>query len=159
RLNEEGALNGHIPISAYISFLSVAVCILTGHTDVIFSNEESASEGNVEYKGKTINHQWSKSLEFERMFQEYLATYVTKDVQFFSPLRRFKELKIVELFVQHKQYLPLFTSCNRNWHILAKKEMPTLWCGECPKCAFAFAMLAAFLPKDEIVPLFGKNLF
>lgn len=159
RLNEEGALNGHVPISAYISFLAVAVAVLSGHTDVVFSNERSANEGNVEYKGKTINHQWSKSLEFERMFQGYLATYVTKDVRYFSLLRRYGELKIVELFTRYPRYLELFTSCNRNWHLVAKKEMPTLWCGECPKCAFAFALLAAYLPKDEILPLFGRNLF
>lgn len=159
RLNEEGALNGHVPISAYISFLAVAIAILGGHTDVIFSNERSANEGNVEYKGKTINHQWSKSLEFEKMFQAYLAAYITKDVQYFSLLRRYSELKIVELFLDYPEYLKLFTSCNRNWHLVAKKEMPTLWCGECPKCAFAFALLAAYLPKDELVPLFGKDLF
>lgn len=159
RLNEEGALNGHVPISAYISFLAVAIAILGGHTDVIFSNERGANEGNVEYKGKTINHQWSKSLEFERMFQDYLTRYVTKDVAYFSLLRRYDELKIVELFVGYPEYRTLFTSCNRNWHLVAKKEMPTLWCGICPKCAFAFALLAAFLPKDELVSLFGKNLF
>lgn len=159
KLNEEGALNGHVPISAYISFLAVAIAILSGHTDVIFSNERSANEGNVEYKGKTINHQWSKSLEFERMFQDYLAAYVTKDVQYFSLLRRYSELKIVEVFLRYPKYLDLFTSCNRNWHLVAKKEMPTLWCGECPKCAFAFALLAAYLPKDRLVGLFGKDLF
>ncbi len=159
RLNEEGALNGHVPISAYISFLAVAIAVLGGYSDVIFSNERSANEGNVEYKGKTINHQWSKSLEFERMLQEYLANYVTKDVGYFSLLRRYSELKIVELFTEYPKYLELFTSCNRNWHLVAKKEMPTLWCGECPKCAFAFVMLAAYLPKEQLVPLFGKNLF
>ncbi len=65
----------------------------------------------------------------------------------------------MELFTRHPKYLELFTSCNRNWHLVAKKEMPTLWCGECPKCAFAFALLAAFVPKETIVRLFGKNLF
>lgn len=159
RLNEEGALNGHVPISAYISFLAVAIAVLGGYSDVIFSNERSANEGNVEYKGKTINHQWSKSLEFERMLQEYLASYVTKDVGYFSLLRRYSELRIVEQFMDYPQYLELFTSCNRNWHLVAKKEMPTLWCGECPKCAFAFALLAGYMPKEKIVPLFGKNLF
>jgi len=133
RLNEEGALNGHVPISAYISFLAVAIAVLGGYSDVIFSNERSANEGNVEYKGKTINHQWSKSLEFERMLQEYLANYVTKDVGYFSLLRRYSELKIVELFTEYPKSLELFTSCNRNWHLVAKKEIQTLWCGECPK--------------------------
>ena len=159
KLNEEGALNGHVPITAYLSFLSVVIAIVTGHTDVVLSNESSANEGNIEWKGRSINHQWSKSMAFERMLQEYLAQFVTKDVSCFSLLRRWSELSIVEKFVEYPQYLPLFTSCNRNWHLLAKKEMPSKWCGECPKFAFAFLLLAAFLPKDEVVGVFGKNLF
>jgi len=33
------------------------------------------------------------------------------------------------------------------------------WCGECPKCLFVFISLAAFLPKAEVLDIFGKNLF
>ena len=33
------------------------------------------------------------------------------------------------------------------------------WCGKCPKCAFVFALYAAYLPKKALTEIFGKNLF
>ena len=33
------------------------------------------------------------------------------------------------------------------------------WCGACPKCAFTFLALSAFLPKEKVTSLWnGKNL-
>jgi len=60
-LNKEGALNGHIPITAYLSCLSVVIAKLNGFDRIAMSNENSANIGNVEYLGKEINHQWCKS--------------------------------------------------------------------------------------------------
>jgi hypothetical protein len=157
-LNAKGALNGHVPITGYLSALSVVIAMLYGFDAVAFSNEQSASEGNLEYLGTEVNHQWSKSLEFERMFQEYLAKYVTGDVAYFSFLRPWSELKIAEVFSRYPQYFPVTTSCNTNWRIV--KERPKeRWCGACPKCAFAFAVLAAWVPAKTLIETFGGNLF
>jgi UDP-N-acetyl-alpha-D-muramoyl-L-alanyl-L-glutamate epimerase len=158
-LNAQGALNGHVPITAYLTMLATVLAILRGETGVVFSNERSANEGNVEYLGTEINHQWSKSLEFERMYQEQLRAFT--EVEVFSLLRPLSELRITQLFTQYPQYLPLMTSCNENWKILAKSKKLSggLWCGTCPKCAFVFAMIAAFVPYADAVKLFGKDLF
>ncbi len=158
-LNEQGALNGHVPITGYLHFLSIVIGLLSGYQYVAFSNEESAEEGNVEFHGKMINHQWSKSLAFEQMFQSYVSTFVTRDVTCFSLLRTLSELKIAELFCSHPQYLPLASSCNRNWQIISKDPNRPRWCKECPKCAFAFALFAAFLPKNDLEGMFNGNLF
>jgi hypothetical protein len=32
------------------------------------------------------------------------------------------------------------------------------WCNACPKCAYSFLGLAAHLPPDVVVPIFGRNL-
>lgn len=159
-LNAAGALNGHVPITAYLHMLSVVLAILRGDSAVAFSNERSANEGNVEYLGMQINHQWSKSVEFERMLQEQIKPFT--DVQVFSLLRPYSELKITQLFSGYAPYFGVTTSCNENWKLFAKskkvsKEKP--WCGKCPKCAFVYAMLAAFLPKAEVVKIFGADLF
>lgn len=158
-LNEQGALNGHVPITAYLSVLSVVLAELYGYSHVIFSNERSASEGNITMHGMEINHQWSKSLEFETAFRSYLTRFVTNNVEYISLLRPLSELHILQLFTRYPQYFPLFTSCNANWRIV--KERPTeRWCGHCPKCAFSFALLAAFLPAERVLEIFsGKNLF
>ncbi|MDO8648260.1 MAG: endonuclease domain-containing protein [Candidatus Peregrinibacteria bacterium] len=170
-LNAQGALNGHVPITAYLSVLSVIVALLHDFGAVVMSSERSASEGNVQYRGREINHQWSKSLAFEQMFQQYLARSVTKDVAYFSLLRPLSELHIAKMFTQFPQYLPLATSCNENWKLLkddAQKKgngratwprSGSTWCAKCPKCAFVFALLAAFLPMKDVARTFGKNLF
>jgi UDP-N-acetyl-alpha-D-muramoyl-L-alanyl-L-glutamate epimerase len=157
-LNAQGALNGHVPITAYLSILSVIVAMLMKHTAVVLSNERSASEGNTELFGKQINHQWSKSLEFEKALQKYLKTYVGTGVEYFSLLRPLSELHITKLLTQYPEYLTAFTSCNANWRIV--KEKPTEpWCKKCPKCAFAFALLSAYMPKPSMLRIFGGNLF
>ncbi|MDD5103845.1 MAG: hypothetical protein PHX93_05635 [Candidatus Peribacteraceae bacterium] len=163
-LNAEGALNGHVPITAYLSILSVLLAEMYGFDAVIMSNERSANEGNVEYLGQQINHQWSKSLEFERMYRKYLRT-TGSPVEYFSLLRPWSELRIVQEFTAMPQYFASITSCNANWRLHPKSEIPSpkspggKWCGKCPKCAFAFAMFAAFLPKKTLLEIFGKNLF
>jgi hypothetical protein len=158
RLNAEGALNGHVPITAYLSFLALAVAELHGFDAVVMSNERSANVGNVEFHGKEINHQWSKSLVFERMLRDYAAQWIGTGVEYFSLLRPWSELRITQQFVTDPSFLPLTTSCNANWRIL-KEKPKELWCGQCPKCAFVFTLYAAFLPKDTVVQTFGKDLF
>ncbi len=158
-LNKDGALNGHVPISAYISWLTLVTAILYGFDAIIMSNEKSADEGNVEYLGMQVNHQWSKSREYEELFQKYVYEFITPSVTYFSLLRSLNELQIAKLVAGFPEYFPVMTSCNTNWKILEEKSDAPKWCGVCPKCAFAFAVLAAFIPKDEMLEMFKKNLF
>lgn len=149
--------NGHVPISAIYHFVGTLLGALYDYRYVVFSNEASANYGNVEYLGKQINHQWSKSFEFEKMLQRYLSSSITPDIIPFSLLRPMNEIRIVELFTKYPKYFQLFTSCNKNFKI--NQEERPLWCGECAKCIFIFAALAAFLPKEEVLNIFGQNLF
>jgi hypothetical protein len=157
-LNKEGALNGHVPITAYLSFLATFVALQYGFEAVIMSNERSASEGNVEWKGRVINHQWSKSLAFEEMFQEYVKDYITPDLSYFSLLRPLSELGIAKLFTHYPQYFAVTTSCNANWRILEEKPA-NLWVHSDPKTAFVFALYAAFLPRETLTQIFGGLTF
>jgi hypothetical protein len=157
-LNAQGALNGHVPITGYLSFLTVVLSLLYGYDAVAMSNERSANEGNVQFKGREINHQWSKSLEFERLFQSYVQTYITQDVSLFSAIRPLTELHVASLFSQMPHYFEHVTSCNANWKILGEKPA-SRWCGKCPKCAFSFVLFSAFLPKQTLTHMFGKDLF
>src|SRR5207248_3154222 len=36
---------------------------------------------------------------------------------------------------------------------------PRPWCGACPKCAFCFALMAAFVPRETVLAAFGRDLF
>ena len=165
-LNEEGALNGHVPITAYLSCLAVVVAEAAGFDTIVMSNEKSANVGNVEYLGMHINHQWSKSAEFGTQFDRYIRTYINKNLRYESALKDMTELEVVKEFVKYPQYFKYFTSCNKNWKINSHPSPlgggagggGKLWCGICPKCAFVFALLAAYLPKATMMDIFGTNL-
>ncbi|HAL50149.1 MAG: hypothetical protein UU40_C0001G0022 [Candidatus Uhrbacteria bacterium GW2011_GWD2_41_121] len=149
--------NGHIPISAIFALLGLLSAALYDYRFVLVGNEYSSNFGNLTYKGQTINHQWSKTSEFEAMLQDYTRKYITPDIVYTSALRQFYELRIAMMFAKYTKYHHLFTSCNRSFKV-HKERTHTLWCGECPKCAFTFLMLAPFLPKTELASTFGKNL-
>lgn len=153
-LNAKGFLNGHIPISSVFAFIGILAAKLHGFTDVAFSNERSSNEGNVEFHGQTINHQYSKSFQFESDFRNYQADLYrhTGVINYFSFLRPLYELQIAKRFSRLENYHSAFRSCNRG-------QKTNSWCGECPKCLFAFMILYPFIAEDKLVEYFGKNLF
>lgn len=155
--NHPDSYNGHIPISAVIAFTGILSAIAYDYKYMVVGNENSSSFGNTKYKGMEINHQWSKSVEFERSFQKYVQKYITPDVKYFSLLRQITELKISQIFSQYPKYFKTFSSCNASYKI-HKKRPDTLWCNHCPKCCAIFIMLAPFISQKRLVKIFGENL-
>jgi len=150
-LNRQGYLNGHTPFSSYLAFLSVTASILYDYKNIALSNEKSANEGNVLFHGKVVNHQYSKSYRFEKLFNEYSRKYLAKHVNYYSYLRPFDELQIAERFSKYPQYFKVFRSCN----VGSKKG---IWCNNCSKCLFAYTMLSPFLDREELLEIFGEDL-
>ena len=153
-----GVYKGHIPISAVYAFIGVLLAVSYDYSYIIVGNERSASYGNTNYLGKIINHQWSKSLEFENLFLGYVKKFITSDVTYFSILRPFFEIIIMEIFSKYSKYFPIFSSCNKVDKFVPTGPLKSHWCCECPKCAFVFVMLAAFISKENVVRIFGENL-
>ncbi len=152
-----GAFNGHIPISTVFAFVGILLGALYGRRWVAVANAHSSDFGNLIWKGQNINHQWSKTARWEALFQAHVRDTLSPDLGYFSPLRHLYEIRVVEALAQMPQYFKIFTSCNRNFRI--HKDRPaTRWCGVCPKCAFMFLQLAAFLPGQTVSHIFGKNL-
>ena len=148
-LNAQGCLNGHTPFSAMLAFTTLLISALTKRKYIALSNEDSASESTV--KGSEVNHQYSKSLEFENDFRAYVAKFVSEDFYYFSFLRPLSELHIAKLFSK-LSYQSVFKSCNAG-------SKQNIWCGKCPKCLFAFIILSPFVSKEELINIFSKNLF
>jgi hypothetical protein len=160
QLNEQGALNGHVPITAFISFLAVVCAIAHGHKFLVLSLEKSANYGQLIFHGMDINHQYSKSEEFEEDFRNYVKKHIHSQIEYFSLLRGFSELKIAKIFAgfdDFDRFSLIFTSCNANFKI-HKTRSSTLWCCDCPKCLFVYIILAPFLEKQKMVEMFGQNL-
>lgn len=153
----EGSYNGHIPISAIFSFLGLLAARLHGYRYLAVGNEQSSNFGNLKYRGVIINHQWSKSMEYESLLQEYTRLFISPHIKYFSILRQFNEIRVAKMFARHKKYFPFFSSCNRNFRVHQARP-DSLWCGQCPKCAFVFLMLAPFTAKKELLRIFHKNL-
>jgi hypothetical protein len=149
-LNAKGFLNGHTPFSALLAFISVLAAGLAGKKYIALSNESSANESTV--KGFEINHQYSKSLEFEKDMRCYVDRFITSDIEYFSFLRPLNELQIARLFSGFPQYFDVFKSCNVG-------SKTNTWCGDCGKCLFTYLILSPFIPHDKLESIFGKNLF
>jgi len=146
QLNKKGYLNGHTPFSAYLVFLTTLCASLFDYKYIALSNERSSNEGNVKYLGNEINHQYSKSFEFEKKFRYYSKKYLVKDVEYFSFLRPLYEIQIAKLFSNYSKYFNAFLSCN-----IGKGK----WCNTCAKCLFVYATLAPFVDAKSI---FKKDL-
>ncbi|MBP3831561.1 MAG: hypothetical protein ILA02_04225 [Clostridia bacterium] len=151
-LNSQGMINGHTPFSAMLAFTSYLVAYLLSKKYIALSNENSANESNV--IGEKVNHQYSKSFEFEKDFEEYSNKYLKAPVKYFSFLRPLNELQIAKIFSKHEKYHKTFKSCN-----VGSKEKEWKWCCNCAKCLFAYTILSPFLYKKKLVDIFGEDMF
>ena len=159
-LNKKGYLNGHTPFVAYLSFLTVLVSVLFNKKFIVFSNEDSSNEGNVKWLGREINHQYSKTYDFEKKFRNYCSNYLAGGLEYFSILRLMYEVQIAKVFSYMKNYFPIFLSCNESQKTASGTKKKTgKWCGACSKCLFVYMALYPFIPKEELLSIFKEDLF
>ncbi len=156
-LNQAGALNGHVPITAINSAVLAIAALLWNFNAVAFANERSADvPTRLAANGTGINHQYAKSHAFECLFDDWIRRYVATDLRVFSLIRRVGELAVCREFADLKRYHDVFSSCNRNFHLDGPRT--SRWCGVCPKCRFVFLGLAPFMPRRSLIAIFGKDL-
>lgn len=150
-LNAQGYLNGHTPFSAMLAFYTRLASAFSGIPNVALSNENSANESTV--LGSDVNHQYSKSLEFEDDFRAYCNNSNSQlpIFNYFSFLRPLSELQIAMLFSRFTAYHDVFRSCNAG----SKQD---IWCGHCAKCLFAYIILSPFIEPQRLNAIFGKSM-
>jgi UDP-N-acetyl-alpha-D-muramoyl-L-alanyl-L-glutamate epimerase len=156
RLNRSGALNGHVPITAIVSLICVLGATVYGYDTVAMAIERSASEETVTVDGVPVNHQYSKSLDFERLLQGLIGSSVDGDLRYGSALRPYSELAISRAFAALDRYQASFRSCN----VVFRRSQGASdgWCGRCAKCRFVALMLAPFLGRSALVSILGADL-
>ena len=154
KLTQQGYLNGHVPLNAVIAFISVFVAAASQNKYVAISNERSSNEVNTTYLNTDINHQYSKTLEFETDLNTYLSPLTS--VKYFSFLRPLYEIQITKIFSHYPQYFNNFTSCNKNFKIDSQQHPKgSLWCKNCPKCVSLALLLIPWIGKAKVTQIMG----
>ncbi|CAN2039160.1 UDP-N-acetyl-alpha-D-muramoyl-L-alanyl-L-glutamate epimerase [Candidatus Magnetomoraceae bacterium gMMP-15] len=151
KLNKKGYLNGHTPFSAILAMLGVICAAVYGHNHVIASNESSCNIPYLKYLGKEINHQYSKTFEFESIFDSYTKTHFS-DINYLSLIRPLSEIQIACLLSNYPDLFKLIRSCNKNYQTDS-------WCMSCAKCVSVFTLLYPLCETRELLNLFNNNIF
>jgi hypothetical protein len=155
RSAELGFLNGHVPVTGILSAIAVLAAVLEDRDAVVMSNEWSASVPTLEFDGRPVNHQFSKSDIFEAAFRDVLAQACADRLpEYFSWLRDRTELWVGREFAALEQYHGSFRSCNKAFYSDKTRRLDH-WCGECDKCCFIDLILAPFLPAAELRRIFA----
>jgi UDP-N-acetyl-alpha-D-muramoyl-L-alanyl-L-glutamate epimerase len=154
RSAELGFLNGHVPVTGILSAIAVLAAVLENRDAVVMSNEWSASIPTLQDQGRPVNHQYSKSTDFERAFRGVLAGNALPD--YFSWLRDRTELWVGREFAALPAYHGSFRSCNKAFYTERTRRLDH-WCGECDKCCFIDLILAPFMPAEALRRIFQQT--
>jgi len=158
-LQKTAGRNGHVPITYIVMSLALIQAILNDKNTVITSIAQEGNEPHGMVGDLAINHQWSKSWPAEQLFAKYVATYISPDLHIGSPLRKYSELKIAELFVKKcwQNYGDKFSSCNRANYAQGGDSSKLVWCGNCAKCANSYLLFCPFLPAETFTATFASQ--
>jgi UDP-N-acetyl-alpha-D-muramoyl-L-alanyl-L-glutamate epimerase len=152
RLNAAGHPNGHTPFSAYLAFAAMLTGYLRGSGLVVAGNSRSDDEPNVpSYLGRPVNHQWTKSYEFEAALGAYRDRWLPGAPGYSSPLRPLYELQIIASLSGNVDAYLRTASCNR--------APAGAWCRTCAKCAWVFLATAALFGHDLAIRKIGADMF
>ena len=154
RSAELGFLNGHVPVTAVVTAAALVAAVLDGRDAVVLSNEWSASVPTVVTGGRAVNHQWSKSEEFEVAFATLAHDALGPLPSVFSFLRPRTELWVAQRFAALTRFHSTFRSCNRAFHQDPLQRLDH-WCGTCDKCCFIDLVLAPFVDAAALGAVFA----
>jgi UDP-N-acetyl-alpha-D-muramoyl-L-alanyl-L-glutamate epimerase len=149
-LNKLGAPNGHTPFSAYLGLSAVILALSQGIGFVCAGNTRSDDEPNVRDQGLDINHQWTKSLDFELELNRLLSILGIVEVRYFSILRPFYELQVLKAMLHHPLAFSHVQSCNK---------VRRGYCLRCAKCAWIGLALSTLVSNDEARLLMNGDVF
>jgi hypothetical protein len=152
RLNAAGHPNGHTPFSAYLAFAAMLTGYLRGSGPVVAGNSRSDDEPNVRsYLGRPVNHQWTKSYEFEAAVRSYRDRWLPGAPGYSSPLRPLYEVQIIASLAGDLDAYLQTVSCNQ--------VRGGGWCRSCAKCAWVFLATAALFGHDLAIRKTGGDMF
>ncbi|GAB6902824.1 hypothetical protein [Kineosporia succinea] len=158
RLKAAGHPDGHTPYSAGLAFTALLAGYLAGHTDVLAGTSRSDDEPNIKaYRGRPVNHRWTKTYEFEDLLREYRDRWVPQAPAYAGPLRPLLELQIISLLTDDLDAYLRTAGCNQ---AAARSEGTGRdWCRTCATCAWVFLATSVMFGHDVAVGKVGGDLF
>lgn len=156
---DNAGIDGHVPISFIVFSLALIQAILLGKSSILAAIGHEGEEPYAQIGDLAVTHQWAKTWRAEQQFSEYISRYISSDITFGSPLRKYSELKIAELFVEHcwEKYSRSFSSCNIGNYKQGQDNTTLGWCGNCAKCANSFLLFAPFVDYDDLCSVFNSQ--
>lgn len=151
-----GAHRGHVPISLIFGLVGTTLAIALDAAYVVVGNEASASIPRISWEHGAVNHQWSKSFEFERQLQQFVDAFVAATTTYFSAIRPLTSVAVAKLFALYPQYLEVFTSDNSVFRIDPSKRPSARWSLESPKSLSSFILLAPWFSEADLLRAFGR---
>ncbi len=153
----DGAYNGHVPISLIFGLIGCLLATINGDKYVIVANEASASIPQTTHGGNKINHQWSKSLEFENKFQKFINENISTNIIYTSIIRPLNSIAIAKIFSNYPKYFETFTSDNSVFKIKKGMREHPRWSSDSPKSLSSYILLAPWINDEELVQIFGQD--
>ena len=156
-----GGKNGHVPVTYIAMSYALIQAILLGKNTVLAAIAHEGEEPHGWIGNLPVNHQWSKTWQAELLFAEYVQRYISPDIRVGSPLRRYSELKVSQLFAGYAwpRFGEEFSSCNLANYKQGVDNSKLTWCGNCPKCANSYLLFAPFIDKNTLQARLGGELF
>ena len=157
KAQEDGGLNGHVPVTYIVQAIALIQAVLLGNNTVLAAIGHEGEEPHAWIDDLPVNHQWSKTWAAEEAFAAYVERYISPDIRIGSPLRQYSELKVTQLFARYAwgAFGHSFSSCNQANYGQGRDNTVLSWCGVCPKCANSYLLFAPFIDKTELDELFG----
>lgn len=162
KAGDDGALNGHVPVTYIVKAYALIDAVLHNETTVLTAIGQEGEEPSTVIEQMPVQHQWAKTWAAEQLFARYISEAISPQLRVGSPLRSMTELKIAQQFVEKcwETYGHTFSSCNQANYKQSYENNSLKWCGMCPKCANSFLLFSPFIEPYEVRSIFnGKDLF
>lgn len=151
--------NGHVPVTAMNATIALLAAARAGLGEVAVSAERSADQPTLVVDGTPVNHQFSKSVGFERLLAQVASS---AGITYYSATRELSELAIAGLLVRDptgRRLAGAAISCNRAYRSEVLFDgAPQRRCLECAKCVFSYLVFAPFLTPTDAGALFGTEV-
>ncbi|MDJ1185689.1 hypothetical protein [Roseofilum casamattae] len=135
-------------------FVMMIIASQQGHRFLVLANDKSSNESNATYRGREVNHQSAKGAVYIKHFNQWLERKGLPFRYISICEESYSIATVYQLSLWNKTILNELSSCNEaQWDKGSYR-----WCGQCPKCAFSYALIESFTDYNFAVQVVGKDL-